>query len=335
MSRHGAGKDAQGFERACEAFKAGQYDQASAFLQQILSHRPDDAPANHLLGMIAHLAGELQTAVEHLNRAIDAEPSRFMAYCHLGDVLYSSGKLEEARLAYQRSLALKPNNQPAKNGMWVVRKGLGEAEHYCSMEGQDEFIHQRYFGDKRNGVFVDIGAYDGVTGSNTCFFERRLGWTGVCFEPSTQQFEKLTRNRTARCINACVADYDGEAQFMDIVEGLTMMGGLVENYDPEMLAGLRNAKDQRLELCKVPVMRLSTFLEEAGIDEVDYCSIDVEGSEMKILRDLDFDKVRIEVFSIENNSRRSTIREFMYPAGYELVDVIGMDEIYQRRASGG
>lgn len=321
------------FEWACAAFNAGRYNQASTFLQQVLARCPDDPEANHLLGMIANLTGQYQTAVALISKAIDADPTRFMAYCHLGDTLFTIGKLDEARLAYQRSLELKPDNQPAKKGMWVVRKGLGEAGHYYSMEGQDEFIHQHFFGNMRNGIFLDIGAYDGVMGSNTCFFERHLGWTGVCFEPSTVQFHKLTQNRNVRCINACLSDYVGEAQFMDIIEGLTMMGGLVENYEPQMLETLRNSKDQRLELRTVPVMRLSTFLEDAGITRVDYCSIDVEGSEMKILRDLDFDRVQIEVFSIENNSKSSMIREFMDTAGYRFVDLIGMDEIYHRRKS--
>lgn len=318
------------FELASAACNAGRYDEASDLLRQILARCPNDANANHLLGIIASMTGRYQDAIELISKSIDLEPTRFMAYCHLGDTFLFVGKLDEARFAYARSLSLKPGNQPAKKGMWVVRQALGETAHYHSMEGQDEFVHQHFFENKHNGVFLDIGAYDGVTGSNTCFFERYLGWTGVCFEPSPSQFQKLTQNRKARCVNACLADYVGEARFMDIVEGLTMMGGLVENYDPKVLDVIQKSKDQRLEFRTVPVMRLSSFLEEAGITRVDYCSIDVEGSEMKILCDLDFGKLQIEVFSIENNSGTPVIGEFMNSAGYVYVDTIGVDEIYHR-----
>lgn len=56
-----------------------------------------------------------------------------------------------------------------------------------SQLGQDKIVDE-YFHGKRNGVFVDVGAYDGVTFSNTLMLGREGGWTGVCIEPLPDNF---------------------------------------------------------------------------------------------------------------------------------------------------
>ena len=43
----------------------------------------------------------------------------------------------------------------------------------------------------RHGTFVDLGCYDGVTYSNTWYFERVLGWSGVCAEPNPDVFPRI------------------------------------------------------------------------------------------------------------------------------------------------
>jgi hypothetical protein len=49
--------------------------------------------------------------------------------------------------------------------------------HHFSQVGQDAWA-LGHFGAKRGGVFVDVGASDGVTGSNSYLLEKCLGWTG-------------------------------------------------------------------------------------------------------------------------------------------------------------
>ena len=52
---------------------------------------------------------------------------------------------------------------------------------YKSQFGQDKFLNENIFKNKRNGVFIDIGAHDGITYSNSYVFEKQLDWTGICF----------------------------------------------------------------------------------------------------------------------------------------------------------
>src|SRR5258705_2052696 len=106
---------------------------------------------------------------------------------------------------------------------------------YYSQHGQDVFVYETFFKNVgRKGHFVDVGAYDGVTLSNTLFFELHLGWSGLCVEPLPAAFDRLQASRSAVCLNCAVADAEGSADFVD-VDGPTfgkMYSGLRDEYDP-------------------------------------------------------------------------------------------------------
>ena len=121
--------------------------------------------------------------------------------------------------------------------------------------------------------------------------------------------------RSAVCLRTSVADFDGEADFFHVTDGLTMMGGLVQSFDEKAMKSIGD-RSKKSETIKVPVRRLSKILEEHQIEEVDYCSIDTEGSELMILRDLDFSRMRITVFSVENNSNTNEVRDYLATFGY-------------------
>lgn len=53
---------------------------------------------------------------------------------------------------------------------------------YKSQYSQDKFLNENFFKNKKNGVFIDIGAHDGITMSNSFFYEKQLGWDGLCVE---------------------------------------------------------------------------------------------------------------------------------------------------------
>ena len=80
-----------------------------------------------------------------------------------------------------------------------------------------------FFGGKKDGFYVDIGANDGVSFSNTYIFEQ-FGWNGICVEPLPDIFSKLRQNRKCACYNVAVAAESGnEINFIRAsgVEGLS------------------------------------------------------------------------------------------------------------------
>lgn len=204
---------------------------------------------------------------------------------------------------------------------------------FYSQLGQDRFLFERFFFGKRNGIFVDIGAYDGTTFSNTLFFEQSLGWTGLCVEPLPTEFEKLRSCRTSICANTSVSDYIGFSDMLDVdVTGdARMLSGLIENYDPRHVERIDRVSIQK-NVIRVPVTTLTDLLKTHNLTKVDYCSIDTEGSELNILMSLDFEQYDISLFTIENNYKDGRIQNFMAQKGYELVFAFhGYDELYKKK----
>jgi FkbM family methyltransferase len=204
---------------------------------------------------------------------------------------------------------------------------------FYSQVGQDRFLLENFFRGRRGGVFVDIGAYDGETLSNTAFFERSMGWSGLCVEPLPSAFAKLTQRRKALCENLCVADFEGEADFLESDTASPdemMLSGLPAHFDPRHEARLAERATTRVTR-RVNVTRLSSLLAKHGLFDIDYCSIDTEGAELAILSDFDPERFRIKVFTVENNWDDERIPNLMAAKGYELFAKLEWDNVYRRR----
>ena len=212
----------------------------------------------------------------------------------------------------------------------MLRRGTEPQYLYASQAGQDMIV-DRLLGGKSGGTFVDVGAYDGVTGSNSLFFEQIRGWSGVLVEPVPSQIQKARVARKCDCLQLAVSDAAGEAEFIAVTKGFTQMSGLAQSYDAQTLAQVRNDPRHVEELVQVQTKRLSDILTDVGILHPDFVSLDIEGGEVAVLRDFPFGDHRVQVWAIENNTGDSVIASIMRDAGYDLVDFAGPDEIYRLR----
>ncbi len=204
---------------------------------------------------------------------------------------------------------------------------------FYSQVGQDRYLFDHYFAGRCGLTFVDVGAYDGETFSNSLFFEETLGWRGLCIEPLPDPFAKLQQRRTSRCIRGAVADFEGEARFLEVDAGADqmMLSGLADYYEePHRQRVQRQATGVR-EI-SVPVYLFHKLVDDAGFDSIDYCSIDTEGSELPILKSIDFDKIKIGVLSVENNYQNPAIHALLEGRGYHRETLFhGYDELYVHR----
>ena len=204
---------------------------------------------------------------------------------------------------------------------------------FHSQVGQDRFLLENFFRGKRGGVFVDVGAYDGETFSNSLFFERTMGWTGLCIEPLPSAFARLKATRKAICEQVCVADFEGEAEFTEADDpgrNEKMLSGLTGQFDSRHLAFMQRLSVARATR-RVPVTKLSKLLEKHGLFDIDYCSIDTEGAEIPILSELDLERFRVSVFTVEDNSQGDRIPTLMAAKGYDVVARLEQDIVFKRR----
>src|SRR5439155_26700748 len=102
---------------------------------------------------------------------------------------------------------------------------------YHSQHAQDRFIDTFLLHGKRDGVFVDVGAYDGVALSNTCYFEKELGWSGICIEPNPLAFESLSQNRKCVSLNCGVGGEEELLEFLKLPGDLELGSGFIRYFD--------------------------------------------------------------------------------------------------------
>ncbi len=197
-------------------------------------------------------------------------------------------------------------------------------EGFCSQHGQDKWLVEYVLSHQRAGFFVDVGAYDGIEISNTWLLESKYGWSGICVEPIPSVFAKLRQNRRCECVQGCVASYDGETTFLE-VEGNETLSGMAATVSGPHQARIEGSKIRKL---RVPCFRLDTLLKERGVSKIDFLSIDTEGSELAILRSIDWRTVKIGAICVENTYHGDLIAELLCRQGYRLDAILAGDEIY-------
>ncbi|MFL6139738.1 MAG: FkbM family methyltransferase [Frankiaceae bacterium] len=200
-----------------------------------------------------------------------------------------------------------------------------------SYQGQDLFVVEA-LGGLRGGFFLDSGASDGVSGSNTLLLESGFGWRGICVEPNEQLFARLSGARRCACVNCCLYDRDGEVTFF---EAAGVLGGIVDEYDPGLLSYARAMVDAQQGAGAGPVPKpartIRSLLRELRAPRViDYWSLDTEGSELALLRSFPFDEHVVRVLTVEHNltPAREAIRCFLEARGYRRARAMGIDDGY-------
>ena len=205
---------------------------------------------------------------------------------------------------------------------------------FYSQHQQDKYLYDNFFSKKEGkGFFVDIGAHDGVDISNTYFYEKTLGWDGICVEPMPERFKNLKQNRNCLCINGCISDFEGVENFIIFPEYTDMLSGLEKTFDEN----IKNIVDDKIKKNnhKSSVIQVNTFvlndiLKKNSIKNIDFIDIDTEGSELIILKTIDFDAFNIDFFLVENNKYDNSIKSFMKTKGYKLIEKLGCDELYKK-----
>jgi FkbM family methyltransferase len=210
---------------------------------------------------------------------------------------------------------------------------------YYSQLGQDKRISE-LLGKKRGGIFVDIGAHDGIRYSNTLYLEKELNWNGLCLEPHPDLFRRLAQNRSCKCLQVAIADYDGQTDFLKVInnppenDGPDMLSGIIVNYDSRHLRRIEQevqANGAKIEILQIPCLTLTSVLKQHNIYHIDYLSIDVEGSELQVLKGIDFDIFDIDFIDVENNFGENKIRDFLASKNFVLYENIGFDQLFRNK----
>ena len=187
---------------------------------------------------------------------------------------------------------------------------------FHSQDKQDEFLETYVFKGFKNGIFVDVGAHDGISINNTLYFEKYNNWSGINIEPIQKVYDALAVNRP-NCINinCAVCNYNGSAEFICNTGYTEMISGLKDSFDSRHFQRLERENNQMgstTEVIQVNTRTLQSICDEHNISHIHYLSIDVEGGEFEVIKSIDFDKVFIDVIGFENNYFDTSIPIIQY-----------------------
>ena len=211
-----------------------------------------------------------------------------------------------------------------------------------SQMGQDKILDQQIFNGKKNGVFVEVGALDGICGSNTYFFEKERSWTGLLIEPNPIEFKKLEKIDRELSIkeNCAISNEEGDINFLSIEGPCNVLSGILEFYNENHLSRINRELESyksyeeghelysKSETIKMKALKLQTLFDKYNLVDIDLISIDVDGAEMNVLESLDYTKTNITCFLIENNYGIEKETEFLTNKGYKFVGNIEWDCVF-------
>lgn len=196
-----------------------------------------------------------------------------------------------------------------------------------SQNKEDEII-LKYFGDFI-GTFADIGANDGVTLSNTRALAEK-GWNGICVEPSPKAYARLKENikgfKGVYAYPFAIGPHNGN-MILHESSDLLKKGdvALVSTLVYQEMDRFKNVVSY--EPVEVKVFKWKTFLNRVKYKAFDFISIDAEGLDLEILRQIDLTDVKC--ICVEFNGKNKEHFVAACP-GFRLIHENGENLIFAR-----
>jgi FkbM family methyltransferase len=198
---------------------------------------------------------------------------------------------------------------------------------YYSQFGEDVILSS-YFNNNYKGVCVEVGADDGISGSNTYHFEQ-TGWKCICIEPIVESYNKckLIRNNV---INCCISDYNKDNVDFSVVTLNTANTSAISSLKiDERLITSHEQYTPKVYIVKVNVRTLTSIFKDNNFPiDIDFISIDTENTELDVVKGINFDEYNIKFLVIENNFNEPYIEEYLKLQNFKKFKRNAVNDIY-------
>jgi hypothetical protein len=247
-----------------------------------------------------------------INTCLNALSSQIPSNRHLKRIIEFETYKKITKRKINEIIIDKPDNLKALNLK-------NDYQIYYSQIMQDRIVSQLYNThslSNKQGIFVEAGAYDGETWSNTLYLERFKNWTGLLIEPSTNNYKILkSKNRNSYTLNACLSG-NNKNQVQYVEAGPFS----ITTFNKNDINNLKNVTCY--SLAKV----LKRFLGILKTNEniIDYMSLDIEGGEKSVIESFPWNDFRINLMSIEYNQNSTLYKwiiDFMEKFNYKEIFV--------------
>ena len=199
----------------------------------------------------------------------------------------------------------------------VLYNDDGSAKYWGENE-IDRYLIEHYLGDIKQGTYIECGAADGFSQSNTLILNYGHDWHGILIEPNPHNYKLLTDHRAHNnyIANCALVSHDYKEEYIEgffdtqlgkckqVVPGepsekkyRDMMSGQIKtnhNYNKE-----RFSSDEKL--LEVSAKTLDEIFTRSKLKSADFFSLDVEGYELEALKGWSPDKYPITYVLIEGH----------------------------------
>jgi FkbM family methyltransferase len=255
--------------------------------------------ASRLIGLPFLLAVSITGAFRHFTLSTNVG---------VGHELHSRDFPQDSVLAYARLMApiVFPQIYPSCGRIQHPPLPQSPTEAFAnaskSQDKEDMALFDMFFKDNLEpGVFLEIGALNGITYSNTYSYEHALGWRGILVEANPQNaagLRTVDRPRSAKfSVAACgIADMEHPGQLTFTKKG-GPVAAAVDYASPHFMDAWKELHgDERVP---VPCVPLQFIIDATGLLDIDFFSLDVEGSERIVLETVDLERTNIRVLLVE------------------------------------
>jgi len=238
-------------------------------------------------------------------------------------------KLINSEKNYIQNLKTTEEFKKLVKEMVVKSENLPE-DTYQNIKSQNlqDLIALDLFGFKRKGVFIEAGACDGILNSNTFLLEKNYEWTGLLVEPISEYYIQLEQNRDVITSNVAISEVNNKQ--LDFL--------ITANKDLSTLKGYEDSDYHSENRKNYNIKKVSTktlgqlIIENLQNIEIDFLSLDTEGSEFDIIKSLDILNHRINVICVEHNfnTNRDLIHNHLLENNYKKLHFpfLQIDDFY-------
>jgi FkbM family methyltransferase len=211
-------------------------------------------------------------------------------------------------------------------------KSYKDSRYYGQWE-TDKII-ESYFDIGKPGNCIEVGAADGIKGSNTKYFEDN-GWNVLCIEANPHQEKSLRDCRKLVKMYACGQEnYETKLTIFNVGQSNIQSSITSLSPDSRLIGDHKHIINETCEVT-VQVKTLDWILTNEvsntpfeNLNYIDFVSIDTEGTELDVLKGINFEKYKIKLLVVENNYSDDNIRSHLKNFGYKLDQRYKINDFY-------